>query len=319
MKVRRIEPAEAEAVPVSTGKKQNRFLHILRKHWMLLLMLAPSFLYVVVFSYIPMTGLVLAFKRYNQAGGIYGSPWCGLANFKAMMIDGKIGMVTRNTFLYNLAFIFLGVVFEMGSAILLNEILNKHFKKITQSLMFLPYFISWVVVSAIMYNIFNYEKGVFNHVLTMLGSTPVDLYNSPKAWPFVLIFLRLWKQTGYGSVVYLAAITGLDQEMFEAASIDGAVPQADDDHTGAAGNRKHFPRRLWYVLPDGQEQRGPAAIYRRHRYLHLPTSHQQRKCRRLLGIGPVSVGAVLHHYHDLQSPGEEGKSGLCTLLTSDRY
>ena len=222
MKVRRIEPAGAEVVPGSTGKKHNSFLRTLRKHWMLLLMLAPSLLYVIVFSYIPMTGLVLAFKRYNQAGGIYGSPWCGLANFKAMMIDGKIGMVTRNTFLYNLAFIFLGVVFEMGSAILLNEILSKHFRKISQSLMFLPYFISWVVVSAIMYNIFNYEKGVFNHVLIMLGSTPVDLYNSPKAWPFVLIFLRLWKQTGYGSVVYLAAITGLDQEMFEAASIDGA-------------------------------------------------------------------------------------------------
>ena len=183
MKVRRIEPAGAEVVPGSTGKKHNSFLRTLRKHWMLLLMLAPSLLYVIVFSYIPMTGLVLAFKRYNQAGGIYGSPWCGLANFKAMMIDGKIGMVTRNTFLYNLAFIFLGVVFEMGSAILLNEILSKHFRKISQSLMFLPYFISWVVVSAIMYNIFNYEKGVFNHVLIMLGSTPVDLYNSPKAWP----------------------------------------------------------------------------------------------------------------------------------------
>ena len=88
--------------------------------------------------------------------------------------------------------------------------------------MFLPYFISWVVAGAIMYNIFNYEKGVFNHVVTMLGGTAFDLYNTPAAWPVVIIFLRIWKQTGYGSVVYLAAITGLDQEMFEAASIDGA-------------------------------------------------------------------------------------------------
>lgn len=189
---------------------------------MLLAMLAPALLYVIIFSYVPMTGIVLAFKRYQYAGGIYFSPWCGLDNFKALLVAGKLGQVTRNTLLYNIAFIILGVVFEMGSAILLNEIGSKWFKKVSQSLMFLPYFISWVVVSAVMYNVFNYEKGVVNHVLSLLGMNAFDLYNSPKAWPIVLIFLKLWKQTGYGSVVYLAAITGLDQEMFEAASIDGA-------------------------------------------------------------------------------------------------
>lgn len=189
---------------------------------MLLFMLLPAMIYVIIFSYIPMTGIVLAFKKYNYNGGIYGSPWSGLANFKALMLSGKLGMVTRNTLLYNIAFIFLGVIFEMGSAILLNELLSKTFKKVAQSFMFLPYFISWVVAGAIIYNVFNYERGVFNHVVTLLGGTPFDLYNTPKAWPAVLIFLKVWKQTGYGSVVYLAAITGLDQEMFEAASIDGA-------------------------------------------------------------------------------------------------
>ena len=131
-------------------------------------------------------------------------------------------MATRNTLLYNIAFIALGVVFEMGSAILLNEIVFKRFKKVSQTLMFLPYFISWVVVSAIVYNVFNYERGVVNHVLTALGGNAFDLYNTPGAWPILLVLLKLWKQTGYGSVVYLAAITGLDQEMFEAATIDGA-------------------------------------------------------------------------------------------------
>lgn len=194
----------------------------IRKHWMLLLMLLPALAYVILFSYVPMTGIILAFKKYNYNGGIYGSPWNGFSNFKALMISGKLGMVTRNTLFYNIAFIFLGVIFEMGSAILLNELLSKVFKKVAQSFMFLPYFISWVVAGAIMYNIFNYERGVFNHILTSLGGTPFDLYSNPKAWPFVLIFLKVWKQTGYGSVVYLAAITGLDQEMFEAASIDGA-------------------------------------------------------------------------------------------------
>lgn len=195
---------------------------VLRKHWMLLLMLLPAVVYVIIFSYIPMTGIVLAFKKYTFAGGIYGSPWSGLRNFKSLLIAGKLGMVTRNTLLYNIAFIFLGVVFEMGSAILLNEIISKKFKKVAQSFMFLPYFISWVVAGAIMYNIFNYEKGIANSILTFLGREPFDLYNTPGVWPFILIFLKLWKQTGYGSVVYLAAITGLDQEMFEAASIDGA-------------------------------------------------------------------------------------------------
>ena len=186
-------------------------------------MLLPAVLYVVIFCYVPMTGIVLAFKKYQYAGGIYFSPWCGLKNFEALKLAGKLWMVTRNTLLYNLAFIFLGVIFEMGSAILLNEIRSKHFKKVSQSLMFLPYFISWVVVGAVMYNVFNYEKGIVNGVLKFLGMQAFDLYNNPTAWPFTIVFLKLWKQTGYGSVVYLAAITGLDQEMFEAASIDGAT------------------------------------------------------------------------------------------------
>lgn len=197
-------------------------LKVIQRHWMLLLMLAPAVIYVLVFSYAPMTGIVLAFKKYQYAGGIYGSPWNGLSNFKALLIAGKLGQVTRNTLLYNIAFIFLGVICEMGSAILINELTNKYFKKGAQSLMFLPYFISWVVAGAIMYNVFNYEKGVFNHILNFFGATSFDLYNTPQTWPFVLVFLKLWKGTGYGSVVYLAAITGIDQEMFEAASIDGA-------------------------------------------------------------------------------------------------
>ena len=208
----------------ANGGKPPRqtFAQVIRQHWMLLLMLLPAVVYVVVFNYIPMTGIVLAFKNYNFRGGIYGSPWVGLDNFNFLKIGGKLGMVTRNTLLYNLAFIFLGVIFEMGSAILLNEMLSKKFKKVSQTLMFLPYFISWVVVGAIMYNVFNYERGIANHVITALGGQPFDLYNSPGSWPPVLIFLKIWKNTGYGSVVYLAAITGLDQEMFEAATIDGA-------------------------------------------------------------------------------------------------
>lgn len=208
---------------VRTKKPANSpFIKTVKKHWMLLLMLLPAVLYVVVFCYVPMSGIVLAFKKYNYNGGIYFSPWNGLNNFKALMISGKLGMVTRNTILYNIVFIAMGVVLEMGSAILLNEIRCKAFKKTAQSCMFLPYFISWVVASAIVYNVFSYERGVANHILTALGGEPFDLYNTPGAWPFLLTFLKAWKQTGYGAVVYLAAITSMDQEMFEAAALDGA-------------------------------------------------------------------------------------------------
>ena len=202
--------------------KKMPFKKVIKKHWLLLLMLLPAVLYVVIFSYIPMTGIIMAFERYTFDGGIYFSQKVGLKNFNALRLSRKLGMITRNTLLYNIAFISVGVVCEMGSAILLNELLSKRFKKVAQSFMFLPYFISWVVAGAIMYNIFNYEKGVFNHILSFFGAKPFDLYNSPGAWPPVLIALKAWKQTGYGSVVYLAAITSLDQEMFEAASIDGA-------------------------------------------------------------------------------------------------
>lgn len=214
--------AAERVVQPDLRKRKHGFLFNLKKHWLLFIMLIPAIAYVLVFSYAPMTGLVLAFKRYQFRGGIYFSPWNGLQNFEALLISGKLGMATRNTLLYNIAFIALGVVFEMGSAILLNEIIFKRFKKVSQTLMFLPYFISWVVVSAIVYNVFNYERGVVNHVLTALGGEAFDLYNTPGAWPILLVLLKLWKQTGYGSVVYLAAITGLDQEMFEAATIDGA-------------------------------------------------------------------------------------------------
>ncbi len=206
----------------NSNKSKLPLRKTLKRHWLLLVMLLPAVIYVIIFSYIPMSGIIMAFEKYTFKGGIYNSPWVGLDNFRALILSNKLGMVTRNTLLYNLAFIFFGVIFEMGSAILLNEMFSKKFKKLTQSLMFLPFFISWVVAGAIMYNIFNFEQGVFNHILVALGFSPVDIYNTPEIWPFILIALKLWKGTGYGSIIYLAAITGLDQQMYEAATIDGA-------------------------------------------------------------------------------------------------
>ncbi|MEI3208759.1 MAG: hypothetical protein V8S84_13430 [Lachnospiraceae bacterium] len=151
------------------------FMKVIKKKWRLLVMLFPAMLFVFIFSYIPMAGIILAFKKYQVAGGVFFSPWNGLRNFKTLFLTNKMWIATRNTFIYNLAFIFLGLIFEMGSAILLNEVLFSKFKKTVQSFMFLPYFISWVVAGAIMYNIFNYEKGIVNAVLKMAGMAPFDL------------------------------------------------------------------------------------------------------------------------------------------------
>ena len=201
------------------------FWKTVRKHWMLLAMLAPAVIYVVIFAYIPMTGVVLAFKNYQYAGGIYGSPWNGLDNFKALLVAGKLGQVTRNTLLYNIAFLFLGVVFEMGSAILLNEIQSKWFKKVSQTMMFLPYFISQVLVGVLVYNLLNYDFGFVNGIIRALGGSEDQLlnpYGNPNVWPVLMVLINLWQKTGYNSVVYFAAICGIDAEIIEAAKVDGA-------------------------------------------------------------------------------------------------
>lgn len=208
------------AAMIHDNKKS--FLKKVADNKTLLIMLIPAVIYVIIFSYIPMGGIVLAFKKYNYTAGIWRSPWVGLSNFKYLIISDKLWPLTRNTILYNLAFIIIGMIFEVGLAILFSEISGRYFKKLGQSSMLLPFFISWVVVSSIMLNIFGYEHGVLNNVLNSLGMKPVNIYENIKSWPIVMIMLRIWKNTGYGSIIYLAAITGIDQEIYEAADMDGA-------------------------------------------------------------------------------------------------
>lgn len=192
------------------------------KQRMLLLMLTPAVLFFLLFAYVPMAGIVLAFKQFNYGGGIFGSPWNGLDNFRFFFESGNAWMVTKNTALYNIAFIVVNNVLQIAVAILLFEAVGKWFRKISQTVLFLPYFISWVVVGAIAYNLFNYDVGTINSILNAFGIEPIDIYNTPAYWPFILVLVSAWKALGYGSVMYLAAITGIDTEMYEAAEIDGA-------------------------------------------------------------------------------------------------
>jgi putative aldouronate transport system permease protein len=201
---------------------KDTFLRRVGKNKAFLVMLIPAVVYIIIFAYIPMGGIILAFKRYTYAGGIFGSPWNGLRNFEFFFQSGRAWLVTRNTVLYNLHFIAFNTILQMSVAILLTEIKGSKFRKISQSLMFLPYFISWVVVSVIAFNILSYDFGFINGILSQLGFDKVNFYNDGKYWPAILTLFGAWKGVGYGSVMYLAAIMGIDTEIYEAAAIDGA-------------------------------------------------------------------------------------------------
>jgi putative aldouronate transport system permease protein len=197
-------------------------LRELARNKLLYIMFIPIAVYYIVLAYVPMAGIVVAFKEYNYRQGIYGSPWIGLTNFRYFILSGKALLVTRNTFLYNLVFIVCYNLFSIVVAILIFETAGKWFKKISQTLLFLPYFISWVTFNAFLYNLFNYEYGLINRLIISAGGHPLDIYSNPANWYFLLPIFYIWKWVGFGSVLYSAALSGIDQECFEAALIDGA-------------------------------------------------------------------------------------------------
>ena len=203
-------------------KQESSFTRALRKNRVLLMMLIPAFLYFFIFSYLPMSGAIVAFKSYNFREGIFGSPWVGFSNFEYFFKSGQAWTVTRNTILYNVGFIVVNTVLQMGLAIFISEIGGKYFKKVTQTAMFLPYFISWVVVGMIAYNFLNVDYGTVNTILNKLGMESINFYGTKWIWPRIITAFCAWKNVGYGTVLYLAAIMGIDQEIYEAAQIDGA-------------------------------------------------------------------------------------------------
>lgn len=186
-------------------------------------MLLPGVVYFFIFAYLPMTGVIMAFENYSYRGGMFGSPFVGLQNFRFLFSSGAAWRITRNTLLYNIVFISVDIVFQVSFAVMLSEMTSRVFKKTAQSLMFLPYFVSYVLLAAFIYNIFNYNYGTLNAVLTTAGMEKFDAYSSPGIWPFVLVFFNTWKGLGYGIVVYMAAITGIHGEYYESARIDGAT------------------------------------------------------------------------------------------------
>ncbi len=189
---------------------------------MLMLMCAPAIVFFIVFNYCPLPGAWIAFTNFNYRDGIFGSPFVGFKNFEFLFKSGQLWLLTRNTVLYNIAFIVLGNALQIALAIMLNEIGNRYFKKITQGAMFLPYFISAVLIGVIAFNLLNYDTGSLNALIKQTGGDPIKIYSSAGAWPLIIILVQLWQSTGYGSIVYFAVITGIDRGLFEAAAIDGA-------------------------------------------------------------------------------------------------
>lgn len=193
------------------------------KYSSLYFMMLPGFAYLIINNYMPMYGLTIAFKDVNFAKGIWGSDWNGMDNFKFLFSSSDAYIITRNTILYNAAFIVIGLIVGVGTAILLNEIKNKLAVKFYQSVLLLPYLISMVLVSYLVYSLLSVNVGLMNKtILPALGIDPISWYNEPKFWPFILVIVNLWKGIGFSCIVYLAAIIGIDKDYYEAAMLDGA-------------------------------------------------------------------------------------------------
>jgi putative aldouronate transport system permease protein len=194
----------------------------LRRHRTLYLMFLPVAAYFLIFAYVPMTGITVAFKEFNYQAGIWGSPWNGWENFRYFFESGKLFQVTLNTVLYNVVFLAAYLIVSLTVALLINEMSNKKARQTFQTMLFLPYFISWVTVSALVYNLFNYEYGLTNSLLKAAGAPPIDIYSDPSLWPVLMPLFYVWKWVGFGTVLFLSAIAGIDRECYEAADIDGA-------------------------------------------------------------------------------------------------
>lgn len=189
----------------------------------LYLLTLPGLLYLLINNYLPMFGLVIAFKDVNFSKGILGSDWVGFKNFEYLFKSSDAILITRNTLLYNAVFIVLNLIVAVGVAILLNEIRNKLLARFYQSVVLLPYLISMVIVSYLGYALLSMDTGFLNKtILPALGMEEIAWYNEPKYWPYILTLVHTWKGAGFLCVVYLAAIIGIDQEYYEAATLDGA-------------------------------------------------------------------------------------------------
>ena len=218
----RMKAKNIMAAPANTQSKSIRLLKKIKRFIPVYLMALPGIVYFFINNYMPLPGLVLAWKKYSTKKGIWGSKWIGWKNFQYLFKTQDAWIITRNTIGYNLAFIVLNLVLAVAVAIILSELTSK-WKKMYQSVILLPHFLSMVVVSYLVYAFLSAEHGFVNSVMApKFGFDRIQWYNEPKYWPYILVFVHIWKGIGYSCIVYLSTILGFDREIYEAAAIDGA-------------------------------------------------------------------------------------------------
>lgn len=207
-------------------KKQKMSKDRRKRNNQIALFTIPGFVWMMVFSYLPMFGLLIAFKDFKNTTGdfissLFASEWT-LKNFRIFFTTKDAGLILRNTIFYNLVFMVLNIIVPLLIAIMLHELLQKRMAKVYQTASFLPYFLSWIVISYSIYALLSPQTGLINKIIGLFGGKGVDWYRTPKYWPFIFTFLSVWKNLGYNTIIYLAALTGIDKSLYEAAAIDGA-------------------------------------------------------------------------------------------------
>lgn len=220
-------PGAVQVETISRDSRPQKRRHHFKRDIPFLIMLLPGLIILLINNYLPMFGIVIAFERFrfddNIISSFITSKWVGFDNFKFLFQSPDVAVATRNTVLYNLLFIVLDLVIPVAIAIALNELINQRGSKFFQSAAFLPYFMSWIVIAYLALSMFKYDEGVVNNILAFLHMPRVQWYFNQAAWPFILTFFHLWKYTGYNVVVFLAALSGISNEYYEAAAIDGAT------------------------------------------------------------------------------------------------
>ena len=200
-----------------TWKRFKRFIPVY-------LVMIPGLVYLFINNYMPLPGLVVAFKQYNAGKGIYKSPWVGFKNFQYLFATNDALLITRNTILYNVAFIAINLVCSIAVAIILSELTGK-IKNVYQSVILLPHLISSVIIGYLVFAFFSVENGFINNnnILALFGKEGVSWYSEPKYWPFIIIFVNTWKSIGFNCIIYLSTLLGFDRAFYESAEIDGAT------------------------------------------------------------------------------------------------
>lgn len=284
--------------------KKKRYSFSKLKPWIpLYIMFLPGALYLFINNYVPMAGLIIAFKKVNFNKGILASPWVGFDNFKYLFTTKDAYIITRNTILYNVAFMVLFAVLGVILAIFITDTRRKGMKKLYQSAILFPHLMSTVIIGYIVYAFLSMQNGIVNKsIIPFLGMAPIAWYNEPKYWPFILIFVNMWKGVGYGCLIYISSINGIDPALYEAAELDGASKWQQIRHVTlpelmpavitltllAVGRIFYFDFGLFYQVP-----RNSGMLY--------PTTNviDTYVYRGLLQLGDVSMSSAAGFYQSV--------------------